>query len=255
MGHGYKHGGANPLNFAVKTYPSEVELKADKPKGNTIGVITTTTMTSWVFSATEPKEPEVGMVWISVGTSSNAEFNAIKKNTLQVYPTSAKQYEGGKWENKTAFIYLNGEWVELWDGYYYKSGVGSKVGNWKASYQPGNTSNVITFEEEAIKFDWKSGTYSVMVAFSPIQDLTDVSKLKFRVNGANQNFVVGATTTQYGGSEDSTFAAKTIQEGLSGEKELIVDVSSLTGKYYLAISGHPVSTPSVGYCYDVQEVD
>ena len=41
MGKGYKHGGANPLNFTVKTYPSETELKADKTKKNTIGVITT----------------------------------------------------------------------------------------------------------------------------------------------------------------------------------------------------------------------
>lgn len=155
---------------------------------------------------------------------------------------AAKSYQGDKW-------------IDWRNGYYYKSGEGSKVGDWTASYQPGNTSNAITFEKEAIKFDWQSGYYSVMVAFSPIQDLTNVSKLKFRVNGANTNFVVGATTTQYGGSEDSTFAAKTIQEGLSGEKELIVDVSSLTGKYYLAISGHPVSTPSIGYCYDVQEAD
>lgn len=114
-------GGANPLNFYVKTYPSETELKADKPKGNTIGVITTTTMTSWVFSATEPKEPEVGMVWITVGSSSGVEFNALKKNTLQVYPLSAKQYVSGKWEEVKAMSYQDDEW-ESWTQYLYNAG-------------------------------------------------------------------------------------------------------------------------------------
>ena len=105
-------GGAS-LNFQVKTYPSETELKADNPKENTIGIITTTTMTSWVFSATEPTEPKTGMVWIAVGASSSVEFNALKNNTLQVYPLKAKQYEGGKRVDKVAYSYQNGEWVEF----------------------------------------------------------------------------------------------------------------------------------------------
>lgn len=113
MGKGYKHGCAIPLNFAVKTYPSEVELKADKPKANTIGVITTTTMTSWVFSATEPTEPEVGMVWISLSNESSVEFNALKKNTLQVYPNRAKQYVNSEWKSVTSMSYQDSKWKNL----------------------------------------------------------------------------------------------------------------------------------------------
>lgn len=109
--YGFVSGGA-ALNFTVKTYPSEVELKADKPKENTIGVITTTTMTKWVFSATEPKEPEVGMVWISVGKESSVEFNALKTNTLQVYPNTAKQYVNSAFADVVFFIYKGGAWVE-----------------------------------------------------------------------------------------------------------------------------------------------
>lgn len=114
-------GGANPLNFYVKTYPSETELKADKPRENTIGVITTTTMTSWVFSATEPKEPEVGMVWISVGQSSKAEFNALKKNILQVYPIIGKQFISNTWTNVTALSFQEDEWIS-WIRHLYNKG-------------------------------------------------------------------------------------------------------------------------------------
>ena len=129
MGKGYKHGtsgGANPLNFTVKTYPSEVELKADKPKENTIGVITTTTMTKWVFSATEPKEPEVGMVWIVVDNSSTVEFNALKKEVLNVYPILAKQYENGKFTDKVSFSYQGEEWHN-WFYYILKTGSKSRI--------------------------------------------------------------------------------------------------------------------------------
>lgn len=61
------------------------------------------------------------MVWIFVGTFSAAEFNAIKKNTLQVYPLGAKQYVNSAWENVTAWSYQGGEWKN-WFTYIYNSG-------------------------------------------------------------------------------------------------------------------------------------
>lgn len=139
-------GGSNPLNFQVKTYPSETELKADNPKENTIGIITTTTMTSWVFSATEPKEPEVGMVWIGIGTSSNCEFNALKKNTLLVYPLSAKQYVGNTFSDVKAFNYIGGEWLG-WAYFLFQEGTGLKVSP-TTSYP----TSLVTVTDEAITY-------------------------------------------------------------------------------------------------------
>ena len=109
MAKGFKHGasGESPLNFSVKTYPSETELKADTPHENTIGVITTTTISGWVFSATEPTKPEVGMVWFTLGTSSPVAFNALKNDTIQVYPVSAKQYFGGAWHELAHTVEMN----------------------------------------------------------------------------------------------------------------------------------------------------
>lgn len=113
-------GGAS-LNFDVKAYGTEEVLLAAAPKENTIGVITTTAISSWIFSATEPAEPVEGMVWISTGTSSAVEFNALKKNVIQVYPASAKQYVSGAWVDVTAYSYQGGKWVS-WLTYLYKAG-------------------------------------------------------------------------------------------------------------------------------------
>lgn len=115
-------GSGSELNFTVKAYASETELLAAVPKENTIGIITTTQITSWIFSATEPETPANGIVWIYTGMGSPIEFNALKKNGVQVYPISAKQYVNGAWVDVTAMSYQNGEWTEWIDSsklYYY----------------------------------------------------------------------------------------------------------------------------------------
>ncbi len=112
-----KGGGSAGLNFKIvggTATPSN-------PKENDIWVNTDVKITDWVFSATQPASA-TGRVWISVGTSSTVEFNALKKNGIQVYPISAKQYVSGKWVDKTAKSYQNGAWRDWWDGYLYDYG-------------------------------------------------------------------------------------------------------------------------------------
>jgi hypothetical protein len=114
MGKGFKHGTSgkkeNPLNFQVKTYPSETELKADVPQMTTIGVLTTTTMNSWVISPNEPTSPEVGMVWIKIDESGDYGFNALNENEIYLVPVGAKQYESGAWADKPSYCYIDDEW-------------------------------------------------------------------------------------------------------------------------------------------------
>lgn len=109
-------GGGGGLNFKVvggTTAPNN-------PKENTIWINTDADITSWVFSVTEPTGKD-GMVWISTGTSSPVEFNALKKNGIVVCPISATQYISGTWVEKTAKSYQNGKWVD-WIRYLYDKG-------------------------------------------------------------------------------------------------------------------------------------
>ena len=107
-------GGGTDLNFKVVGGTTE----PTNPKENMIWVNTSATIPSWIFSATEPEAPIEGMAWITVGTDSHAEFNALKKNGIQVYPHFAKQYVGGAWEEKIAKTYQGGEWVD-WQSELY----------------------------------------------------------------------------------------------------------------------------------------
>ena len=120
MAKGFKHGagGANLLNFKVLGGTSA----PSNPKENTIWVNTDTEITSWVFAAAEPVTAVEGMVWLSTEKSSPVAFNALKKNGIQVYPMSAKQYVSGAWAGVVAKSYQNGAWVAWWDGNMYESG-------------------------------------------------------------------------------------------------------------------------------------
>lgn len=101
-------GGGAALNFKVVGNPMP-----GSPSENTIWLNTDEKITGWVLSPSEPENPVEGLVWILVGTSSDVAFNALKKNRIQVYPLSAKQYLGGVWTKMESHIYQNGALTEL----------------------------------------------------------------------------------------------------------------------------------------------
>jgi hypothetical protein len=110
-------GGSGGLNFTVvggTTAPKN-------PKENMIWINTNTPITDWVFSATQPSAKS-GRVWISTGTSSQVEYNALKKNGIQVYPLSAKQYVNGSWVDKVAKSNRGGTWIDWWNGELFDNG-------------------------------------------------------------------------------------------------------------------------------------
>lgn len=66
----------------------------------------------------EEAQRNEGTVWFYVGTKSHVEFNALKKNALQVYPVSAKQYVSGAWVKVEAMSWKNSEWAKWMFAYY-----------------------------------------------------------------------------------------------------------------------------------------
>lgn len=114
-------GGGTPLNFKIVAYATEEELAAAQPKENTIGVVTTTPINGWVFSAEEPTELQEGLIWIDHNLQSSSSFNGLKKNTIKIYPGSARQYINNEWITVTALTYQNNQWID-WLTYLYNNG-------------------------------------------------------------------------------------------------------------------------------------
>lgn len=219
-------GGAN-LNFKVVGGTSQPSAPAE----NTIWVNTSTSITSWVFSATQPTSPAAGKVWFQTDTSSNAAFNALKKNNITVYPIACKQYVSGAWVEKDAKIYQSGAWVS-WTYYLFNISDQciSVTGGWEAYV------NGVLYNDEGYVGLRSTGS-SVVAAVgtkNPI-DLTNFKTLKGFAckvyNGAKE--LIGVTKTK-----EAIFAAyiSPVYSASGAFSEFSVDVSELSGEYYVTLS-------------------
>lgn len=131
-------GGSGGLNFSVTSYTSE-DLLPTTADENAIAIITDTPISSWTMSRTEPEGVD-GMVWISIGDSSRVAFNMLTENTIYIYPLKAYQYINNTWVSKDAKSYQNQngslEWVDwVARGTFYDNGDQciSTTGGWTTS--------------------------------------------------------------------------------------------------------------------------
>lgn len=222
-------GGGNNLNFEVVGGTSAPA----SPKENTIWVNTSTTITSWVFSATQPTGSS-GMVWFTTGTSSIVAFNALKKNSIMVYALSAKQYVSGAWKDVNAKSYLNGEWVAWWSGELFINGnqYEAFTGGWKKAnynWNSNDTPDVGTLTiENTIYLSSSVGAYCKGVRISNKVDLTGWKTLKYITTQYNKGeaSVVISATESYDLNDASAKGSFVV-----GENSL--DITELTGEYYI----------------------
>lgn len=228
---GFIHGsGGLPLNFKVvggTTQPAST-------KENTIWVNTDQKITSWIFNPTEPENPAEGMVLIPTGAFSSAPFNVLKKNCIQVYPLSAKQYVSGAWVDKTAKIYQGGAWVGLtttiFDGSaQYESITGGWTTENSWAYGSQNTVSLgidgITHSSQA--------SYSSMGVTRTINkiDLSGVSKIQATVDvsTAFESMYLAVDLTF---STANTFVAST---KFTADGVIELDVSEINEKCYIGV--------------------
>jgi hypothetical protein len=236
MAKGFKYGsggvikiGEDVLNFSVVGGTTEPETPAE----NMIWVNTEAEITSWAFSVTEPTEPTEGMVWIATSEASAAAFNALKKNIIQIFPAGAQMYLNGAWEVTEAKIYKNGAWQEM----IFKLVV---FNNGEIAEEAGSFKNVSVCRIENGQIignnDFTNGTHW---CFSKMIDVTRYNTLIVNfVSQSDNTNAIGLRTTMPGsgnvGNQVPQFAA---YGDATDVGELRVDISSLSGEYYIAYSG------------------
>lgn len=237
---GFGGGGAS-LNFKVVGCTTQPV----SPTENTIWVNTSVAIPSWAFLATEPESPAAGMVWFPAGTSSQVAFNAIKKNQIQVYPESAKQYVDGAWVKKEASIYQAGQWVQFSTSepnvvYLYNAGdtCADFSGGWataaKAENSGGKYAGAPTIklnETNMVMTSYSEKEYrtGIVVAINTI-DLTDYKTLTFVGKSShntsnNTRLVIWSSLGNY---VDDNVLAQTALPTSNGTKT--IDVSSISGR-------------------------
>lgn len=222
-------GGGGGLNFQViggTTAPSN-------HKENMIWVNTSTKITSYIFSAEEPTNPTPGMVWITTGTSSTVEFNALKKNGIQVYPISAKQYVSGAWVVKAAKSYQGGQWIEWWNGDLFVNGdqVTHITGGWKAVYNTGSKATI----GDVITFTVPGSSYRDAAVFTEKKvNLSGYSKIDFHVNITSAKGPVRVGVTTENTSYLPTFVASA-ETNATGSRVLTAILGNAPKECYVSV--------------------
>ena len=247
-------GGAE-LNFEIvggTTQPSN-------PAENMIWVNTNIDISSWSFAVDQPTELEEGMVWFKTATSSGAEFNALKNNSLQVYVVTAKQCVDGALVNVDVCIYKDGTWAAFG---VFLFNYGTQTYNWTASslvsYISSNnvsvTPGVSTNDDGSITLYVNRGGYNFGSGIYRVYDAIDLANFKTlnistEVSGLATWFLTVYPTNADAWGDDTSRGGDTVAIlGLaSGSYTGILDISSLTGEYYVGVGGLSGYSDG-GYC-------
>lgn len=169
-------GGGSGLNYSVVG-----DVVQPTPKENIIWVNTGTPVKGYSFARTAPSAPVNGDVWFRTTTNASAaEFNALKKNELMVYPQSCFQYEGGEWVEKAAMIYKDGAWVEWYTYFYYLGDQEQAItGGWKLVKHSGGDAS---FEDDCISLGYHGSVGRAAQAYTTNKvDVTGKESIKFEI--------------------------------------------------------------------------
>ena len=174
------------------------------------------------------------MVWITTGASSPVAFDALKKNSIEVYPLSAKHHIGGAWESVEAKSYQNGEWVGWYNGTLYD-------GNWYAGFEfVAFPKGQVSGETGTVTIDNDSDPVTVIAraghgAYIADVDVTDYNTLEvcYELSGSNGWINFGfATDLEWRDNKSTGFVAvKSHQWTNVAKTTQTLDISALSGKY------------------------
>jgi hypothetical protein len=198
------------------------------PKEGTVWVKTEDEISAWVFSAEAPTEQE-GLVWVEIGISSPIAFNALKKNTLRVYPQSCAQFIGGEWVNKDFMIALDGQFVSS-TRYILTEGISNKTFVMSGNGTSGSSLPYLWARSGTASWSGRSYYYYP----DPI-DLTPYKTIYFIGKGANSGGW-GESSAWYIGQSPTSIAASIDMTSQTSEVTKTLDVSSLTGEYYIGMT-------------------
>lgn len=86
--------------------------KPTSPRENTIYINTTTAITGYVLSPTQPETGTEGLVWLKI-SDTGVEINVGKKNAVLLHLASCNIYTGSKWDYIEAHVYRGNIWVQF----------------------------------------------------------------------------------------------------------------------------------------------
>ncbi len=203
----------------------------------TVWVNTSVAVGAVTWASTAPAAPAAGDVWVQLGTGSTAPIPLTAAQTAWIYPERVQQYIGGTWVQKQAQELVGGAWVMLGDYlYYYGNLYSEKTGGWGV----GNNASFGTVTNTSGGLVATKGSTYVEYCSVRTIDLTDANTLTCNIATSGTGSLIRMDVMSDRGH--TQIVAMTTVTARNTEDAIVnVDVSSLSGAYYIGCIGDVAS--------------
>lgn len=249
MGNCFLHGngGVSPLTFRVIGGTSQ----PSSPRTNDIWVNTSADIANAIFTPVKPDSTTEGRVWFELGLKSSSPLSALKGDVLVVlYPIDCQQYVSGAWVRKTAKRYTGSAWVDYvrYDTIYNAGDENKPITGGFVSKAWGTESGQLT---EAPTITRGSGSISFAGAtpgrWGAVYTASKVDVTNFNAlyatgvfagpTSANEDFMAMRLWSSVSGSYvGSNTVAYKASNPVSTQQTLMLDLSNISGSYYLGFN-------------------
>lgn len=218
-------GGGSPLNFQVVG-----KDKPANPKANTIWIGSDKDVTGWAFANEEPEGFSEGMVLLGTGSESNVPLRVLSNQNIMLYPLWAKQKIAGVLTDVVAQSYVDGAWVDWFDGTLFDNGSKNEgiTGGWITNLESGIYTPVTD--------DVLEGTATANLSFGTeywtknMVDLIRFGSLNVTFTGLISKAMILISKVR---TDDSSSWAKYLSVTSAGTA--VIDLSDVSGEYYIGI--------------------
>lgn len=212
------------------------------PEDHTVWINTSVPITSYVISYNEPTAYDQGMIWIEIQSDSDNIINVSDDVDLGI--GIVRQYVNGGWKFMAGKVYQNSTWTPIQTWVYYCGVYNTTLGG---TWTRNNTSGTLLDEDGFIEKVNGSSNYSSGKAI----DLTNISSVIFdlevlRAGTYNFGYIsVSAKSGSYSNTwTNAPSTARTKLGSAAVRQKYTLNVSDLTGNYYITIGANSASGTS-----------
>lgn len=234
-------GGSGGVSLSFLQVADIAVLPLD-PQPNTVAVETPVAFGAVCAQYDAPTNPASGDVWMQTDKTSIVKLLvATAPASITLYPSQVFQWSGSAWVYRKCLVYTDGAWVSPFAFLYSYGAVAGQAGSMVLLPGGGAT---ITLAATSIKFAYSSvnSSYQTVYCSSKV-DVTQLTKLIARFDMTSvypisipMRFGLMATAPDAFAAQSGTFVTQ-VSNTSASVKELVLDVATQTGSYYVVFTG------------------
>ena len=241
----FNHGGGGTSSLSVKAYSAVGNLPSSASAGD-IALITALSVGEAYAGADAPASPSAGTVWVWTGSKSLQTIPLT--GTITLFPRAVYRWSGSAWVLLTSYVYSGTAWVEITLSLY---------DNGAFILEPGAeliTGDALTLQATRIRVTDQAGrgeTGFLRMYFANPIDLTNITTVKIILDWTSTGTSSSKNVKLEIGSNKTGTVVASAQSAASGTSiTLSVNVSALSGSYYIGVSVSGPSAASDSYPYN-----